>query len=133
VTDLELLNLAVNAMENAYSPYSEFKVGAALLCENGDVYCGANIENSSYSATICAERVALFKAVSDRQTSFKSMAVVGCYPVKTQDFCYPCGVCLQTLREFCAPDFKIITANSLGDIKEFTLKELLPYGFSLGR
>ena len=130
MTDKELLSLAVNAMKKSYSPYSNCKVGAALLCKNGKVFTGTNIENASFSPTVCAERVAVFKAVSEGETEFSGIAVVGGKDGKINGIFAPCGVCRQVLREFCDDDFPIILGESENEFKEVTLKELLPLSFS---
>ncbi len=130
MTDKELLSLAVNAMEKSYSPYSNCKVGAALLCKNGKVFTGTNIENASFSPTVCAERVAVFKAVSEGETEFSKIAVVGGKDGKINGIFAPCGVCRQVLREFCDDDFPIILGESENEFKKVTLKELLPLSFS---
>lgn len=130
MTDKELLSLAVNAMKKSYSPYSNCKVGAALLCKNGKVFTGTNIENASFSPTVCAERVAVFKAVSEGETEFSEIAVVGGKDGKINGIFAPCGVCRQVLREFCDDDFPIILGESEKEFKNVTLKELLPLSFS---
>ena len=130
MTDKELLSLAVNAMKKSYSPYSNCKVGAALLCKNGKVFTGTNIENASFSPTVCAERVAVFKAVSEGETVFSEIAVVGGKDGKINGIFAPCGVCRQVLREFCDDDFHIILGESENEFKKVTLKELLPLSFS---
>lgn len=130
MTDKELLSLAVNAMKKSYSPYSNCKVGAALLCKNGKVFTGTNIENASFSPTVCAERVAVFKAVSEGETEFSGIAVVGGKDGKINGIFAPCGVCRQVLREFCDDDFSIILGESENEFKKVTLKELLPLSFS---
>ena len=130
MTDKELLSLAVNAMKISYSPYSNCKVGAALLCKNGKVFTGTNIENASFSPTVCAERVAVFKAVSEGETEFSEIAVVGGKDGKINGIFAPCGVCRQVLREFCDDDFPVILGESENEFKEVTLKELLPLSFS---
>lgn len=130
MTDKELLSLAVNAMEKSYSPYSNCKVGAALLCKNGKIFTGTNIENASFSPTVCAERVAVFKAVSEGETEFSEIAVVGGKDGKINGIFAPCGVCRQVLREFCDDDFPIILGESENEFKKVTLKELLPLSFS---
>ena len=128
MTEKLLIEKALKATENSYSPYSGFKVGAALLCEDGEIYCGCNIENASFSATVCAERVAISKAVSEGKAKFKAIAVVGGKNGEITDYCTPCGICRQVLSEFCEGDFKIILFN--GDtIKVVTLNEILPLGF----
>lgn len=116
----ELCKEAVKAMENAYAPYSKFKVGAALLTKSGKVYTGCNIENASFSPTVCAERTAIFKAVSEGEREFEMLAVTAS----------PCGVCRQVLKEFCDDDFIILIINDDGYTK-YTLGELLPHGFKL--
>lgn len=125
----ELVSLALEARENSYSPYSGFKVGAALLTKSGKVYKGCNIENGAYSPTNCAERTAVFTAVSDGEKDFSAIAVVGGAD-EIKDFCPPCGVCRQVLSEFCTPDFEIHLFDG-EEIKTFTLGELLPESFKL--
>ncbi|MBQ9849491.1 MAG: cytidine deaminase [Clostridia bacterium] len=127
----ELINIALKAREKAYSPYSGFAVGAALLCKNGKVFSGCNIENSGYSATNCAERTAIFKAVSEGETEFERIAVVGgnSHEKIPSEYCPPCGICRQVMREFCDADFEIIIAKSESDYKVMTLAELLPMSF----
>lgn len=127
----ELIQLALEARQKAYTPYSHFKVGAALLGKNGVVYQGCNIENSSYTPTNCAERTAFFKAVSEGQYEFEAIAVVGgMEDEKELDFCAPCGVCRQVMMEFCDYDtFEVIIAKSPQEYKSFTLKEILPLAF----
>ena len=126
-----LLDAAVEASGHAYTPYSHFKVGAALLTANGKIYKGCNIENASYSSTNCAERTAIFKAVSEGCTDFKAIAIIGHKENEPLQFCPPCGTCRQVLAEFCEPDFEIVLMNDAGEIKVFTLAELLPEHFSL--
>jgi cytidine deaminase len=111
-------------MQKSYSPYSKYAVGAALLSADGRVFTGCNIENASYSPTICAERTAIFKAVSEGHLKFKRIAIAG----RSEDYCVPCGVCRQVMKEF-APDLEVICLNGKGEAKHFTLNELLPYGF----
>jgi cytidine deaminase len=126
----KLCELAKEAMTHSYSPYSGFKVGAALLCKDGTVYTGCNIENASYTPTICAERTAIFKAVYDGRRDFVAIAVCGGKDgVITGQF-PPCGVCRQVMREFCGDDFKILMVNPEG-YEEVTLAQLLPYSFSV--
>lgn len=125
----ELVSLALEARENSYSPYSGFKVGAALLTKSGKVYKGCNIENGAYSPTNCAERTAVFTAVSDGEKDFSAIAVVGGAD-EIKDFCPPCGVCRQVLSEFCTPDFEIHLFDG-EEIKTFTLGDLLPESFKL--
>jgi cytidine deaminase len=126
----KMCELAKEAMTHSYSPYSGFKVGAALLCKDGTVYTGCNIENASYTPTICAERTAIFKAVYDGRRDFVAIAVCGGKDgVITGQF-PPCGVCRQVMREFCGDDFKILMVNPEG-YEEVTLAQLLPYSFSV--
>ena len=121
----ELLNAALSARERAYAPYSKFLVGAAVLAKSGKIYTGCNIENASYGLTVCAERNALFSAVGEGEREFTALCVVG----DTEAPISPCGACRQVMAEFKVP--RIILANLKGDVKEYTLEELLPYGFSL--
>ena len=130
MTDFELINKAKDAMRFSYSPYSDFKVGSALLCKNGKVFTGVNIENASFSATNCAERTAFFKAISEGETDFCKIAVVGGKGGKITDFCPPCGVCRQVMAQFCEKDFEILLFN--GEIiKKYTLEEILPVSFEM--
>lgn len=126
----ELVSLALKARKFSYAPYSQFKVGAALLCADMSVYTGCNIESVAFSPTICAERTAIAKAVSDGKRDFIKIAVVGGKDEKIQNFCTPCGVCRQTLAEFCGHDFEIILSNEDGEIKIVRLSDLLPLSFS---
>lgn len=127
----ELIDLAMTARCLAHAPYSKFKVGAALLGSNGIIYMGCNVENASYSATNCAERTAIFNAVAEGQQKFEAIAIVGGIEDASElEFCAPCGVCRQVLREFCNPQtFEIILAKSVDDYKVITLEELLPMSF----
>lgn len=126
----ELIKQAFLARNRSYSPYSEFRVGAALLATNGEIYQGCNIESASYTPTNCAERTAFFKAVSEGITTFESIAIVGGKKGDVVDYCSPCGVCRQVMMEFCNPkEFKIILAKSEEEYKEYTLEEILPLGF----
>lgn len=128
----ELIRAAFEAQTHAYTPYSNFQVGAALLCENGEIYGGCNIENASYGACNCAERTAIFRAVYDGKRSFKAIAIVG-KPQKAEKFeyCAPCGICRQVMSEFCDPEtFEIILPCSETDYKVYKLKELLPLSFT---
>ena len=126
-----LVEMALEARMLSYAPYSKFKVGAALLGSNGVVYMGCNVENASYSATNCAERTAIFSAVSEGQREFEAIAIVGGQADASElEFCAPCGVCRQVIREFCNPEtFEVILARSVNDYKVFTLEELLPMSF----
>ena len=132
----ELIKTATEMTKRSYVPYSHFHVGAALLDSNGKVWTGCNIENAAYGPSNCAERTAVFKAVSEGARSFEAIAIVGGPEdengkVQIQDFCPPCGVCRQVISEFCDREFKIILANGNGEQKVFTLAELLPESFSL--
>ncbi|MCR5082793.1 MAG: cytidine deaminase [Parasporobacterium sp.] len=127
----DLVNAAKEVMKNSYSPYSDFKVGAALLSKDGKVYKGCNIENAAYGPSNCAERTAIFKAVSEGVKDFEAIAIVGGKSGIIEDFCPPCGVCRQVMAEFCHEDFKIILGGKDDDIKEFSLGELLPESFGL--
>jgi len=120
----ELKSAAGSMLGRAYAPYSRFPVGAALECEDGTVYTGCNVENAVYPAGICAERNAIFHAVAEGHTHFRRIVIAG----KSQDFCVPCGVCRQVMREF-SPDLEIICLNAAGEEKTFTLSELLPHSF----
>jgi len=120
----KLIHAAKQVSKFAYAPYSKFKVGAALLTKSGKIYSGANVENASYGLTVCAERVALFKAVSEGEKDFRSLAIY----TKTKDFTMPCGACRQVLMEF-SPNLSIIIVNAAGKIKKFSLSKLLPYPF----
>ena len=131
MNDHSLIQAAKNAMEHAYAPYSGYKVGAALLCDDGQVFTGCNIENASFSVTACAERTALFKAVSEGCRSFKALAVVGGKDGCCDDFAWPCGACRQALSEFCGEDFRVILATDDGQVRLTTLGELLPGSFHL--
>lgn len=123
-----LIQKAFEARENSYSPYSGFRVGAALLCGDGTVYTGCNIENRAYGPTNCAERTAFFKAVSEGRREFTAIAIVG--GSGEPEWCYPCGVCRQVMAEFCSPEeFRIICARSEEEYRMFTLGELLPEMF----
>lgn len=126
----ELIKCALDARRMSYSPYSGFAVGAALLCGDGTVYSGCNIENSAFSPTNCAERTAFFKAVSEGKREFVKIAVVGGNSEKEPDnYCPPCGVCRQVMKEFCKPDFEIIIAKTPEDFRVMTLADLLPASF----
>ena len=129
MTPNELISLAKQAMQRAYAPYSGFYVGAALLCADGSVYCGCNIENAAFSPTNCAERTAFFKAVYDGHRDFTAIAVVGGKNVVIEGLCPPCGVCRQVMAEFCSPDFLIYLGNVGEAYETIRLADLLPYGF----
>jgi len=120
----ELISLAKKACSNAYALYSKFNVGAALLTKNGKIFTGSNIENASYGATVCAERVAIFKAVSEGEREFESIAIY----TNTDELSFPCGICRQVMIEF-SKDLIIILSNEK-EKKIYTLKEILPYPFT---
>ena len=131
MTNEELILEAKKAREMAYTPYSHFKVGAALVTKSGKIYYGCNVENASYPVTNCAERTAFFKAVSEGDREFEKIAIAG-GPEGTEadEMCAPCGVCRQVMMEFCNPEkFQIILTDGKDKCLQFTLKELLPYGF----
>ena len=125
----ELCALAVEAMGRAYAPYSGYKVGAALLCADGTVYQGCNIENASFTPTVCAERTAFFKAVYDGHRDFTAIAVCGGKDGIIRDYFPPCGICRQVMREFCEDDFRIYMVGKDGVYLERTLNEILPDSF----
>ena len=124
VDNKELVDMAKKAMNYSYSPYSEFKVGAALKSSTGKVFLGCNIENSSYGATNCAERTAIFKAVSEGETEFEAIAIVS----SSGKLTFPCGICRQVMSEFFNDDTKILLEEN-NEIKTFTLKDFLPNAF----
>lgn len=131
MNEKELVDLAKKAAKSAYVPYSHHTVGAALLCKNGKVYLGCNIENAAYSPTNCAERTAFFKAVSEGEREFSAIAVVGGYELDFENYFAPCGVCRQVMAEFCnMKTFKVIFGKNGDEYKVFTLEEILPFGFS---
>lgn len=123
----ELIAAAIEAQKKAYAPYSRFRVGAALLDEQGRLYTGCNIENASYGATCCAERTAVFTAVAAGSRQIRRIAVVGDQP----EPCVPCGICRQVLAEFAAPDFELLAATPSGTAIRLSLTDLLPYAFRL--
>ena len=125
--DKELVEIALKAMGNSYAPYSNFSVGCALLCDDGSVYTGCNVENSSYGATLCAERVAAAKAISEGKTRFIKMAVIS----SGNEFTMPCGICRQFMSEFVGPGFEIICANRLSEFVKYNFSGLFPYAFEL--
>ncbi len=126
ISNEELVKIADEAKEFAYSPYSNFKVGAALLGKSGKVYTGCNVENSAYGATNCAERTAIFKAVSEGEKEFDKIAIMS----SSGDFTSPCGICRQVIFEF-IQDGEIILGTNKGEVKAYAVKELLPEGFKL--
>jgi cytidine deaminase len=121
----ELVQIAMRARLNAYAPYSSISVGAALLTENNKIYTGCNIENASYGATNCAERTAVFKAVSEGEKVFKAIAISS----NLKDYIFPCGICRQVLMEFSC-DIIIYVSNNYGEYKEYSLDQLLPFAFT---
>ena len=132
----ELITSAIKMQDFSYAPYSHFHVGAALLTKDDKIYTGCNIENAAYGPSNCAERTAIFKAVSEGVKDFQAIAIAGGPGDETgkptiKDFCPPCGVCRQVMSEFCKKDFKIILAKSPKEYKVYTLEELLPLSFSL--
>ena len=124
-----LCQKAVDMRSESYAPYSDFLVGSAILTKDGKVFTGCNIENSAFGPSICAERTAISKAVSEGYRDFAAIAIAGGKRDGELQYCAPCGVCRQVMREFCEPSFKIYLAKSAGDYKEFTLGELLPESF----
>lgn len=134
MTNESLITLALEARKMSYAPYSDFRVGAALLAKDGTVFKGCNIENVGFSATNCAERTAFFKAVSEGYREFEAIAIVGGKGDKPDDYAYPCGVCRQVMMEFCNPKtFRVITAISETEYLERTLEEMIPFGFGPGK
>ncbi len=129
MTEKELCALAIKATENAYAPYSGYKVGAALLTKSGKVYFGCNIENASYSPTNCAERTAFFKAISEGEREFFAIAIAGGKNGKIKGVFPPCGVCRQVMSEFCSKDFVVLLVKSENDFERYTLSQLLPLAF----
>ena len=126
---MNLMEIAKQARNNSYSPYSNFKVGAALLTKTKKVFKGCNVENASYSPSCCAERTAFVKAISEGEKEFEAIAIYGGKDGEC-DFCLPCGVCRQVMSEFCDKDFKIYVTNDK-EVKCYTLEELLPNSFKL--
>ena len=124
MSEHELMQKAIEVLDCAYIPYSHFPVGAALECDDGAVFTGCNVENAALGSTICAERTACVKAVSEGHRSFKRIAIAG----NSKDFCYPCGACRQFLYEF-SPDMEVICLNRAREAKRMTLRELMPCGF----
>ena len=134
LTKDQIRELAVKSLagiKNSYAPYSHFHVSAVLLCGNGAVYTGNNIENAAYTPSVCAERCAFFKAVSEGERDFTAIALCGGLNGVVKDYCAPCGVCRQVMAEFCDPEtFRIVLMNGDGEIRDYLLKELLPLGFT---
>ena len=131
MTNEELIIEAKKARQMAYTPYSHFKVGAVLVAKSGKIYYGCTVENASYSVTNCAERTAFFKAVSEGEREFEKIAIVGgAEGTEADEMCTPCGVCRQVMMEFCNPErFQIVLADGKEKCVQFSLRELLPYGF----
>lgn len=126
----KLIDTAIEQLKFSYTPYSNFKVGAALLAKNGEIYTGCNIENASYTPTNCAERTAFFKAVSEGVRDFQAICIVGGKKGELTEYTAPCGVCRQVMMEFCDPKtFQIILAIDKERYEIYTLKELMPLGF----
>ncbi len=129
MTNADLIALAAEMTRHSYAPYSHFHVGAALLCRDGRVWTGCNIENAAFGPTVCAERVAFFSAIRDGAQDFERLAVVGGEEGRITSFTYPCGVCRQVMREFCGDDFAVIVSDGK-EIREIALGDLLPHSFS---
>jgi len=132
ITDIQtdkLCQAAIDVRKNCHVPYSHFRVGATLLTSGGRIYTGVNVENASYGATNCAERTAVFKAVSEGETDFAAIAIAGGPEGGDLQYCPPCGMCRQVLAEFCGPDFEVILTDGKGEPRHFTLGELLPESF----
>ena len=126
----DLVKYAKEAMKNSYSPYSKYKVGAALICKNGKVYTGCNVENHGIMS-ICAERVAFTKAISEGEKEFDFIVICGGYDINNLEECLPCGYCRQFISEFVSSDFKIYTVDNKENVKEYKMKDLLPYSFKI--
>lgn len=130
MTEQELVQSALTAREQAYAPYSNYQVGAALLTEDGKIFTGCNIENASYGATNCAERTAFFKAISVGERRFTALAIAGGLENKpVSSYAFPCGICRQVMQEFCSPDFRVFIVKKYNDFQVYTLEQLLPFGF----
>lgn len=125
MTDRELLNIAAKAAENAYAPYSKFRVGAALECVDGTVFTGCNVENAALGSTICAERTAICKAVSEGRRDFKRIAIWG----DGENYCMPCGACRQVMAEF-NPELEVLCSKAGGRYVSYSLSKLMPYSFN---
>lgn len=130
MNEKELCKEAIDAMKNAYAPYSGYKVGAALLTEKEKLFAGCNIENAAYTPTVCAERVALFNAISSGERNFTAIAVAGGKDGVISGAFPPCGVCRQVMAEFCAPDFTVLVVTGEDSYKKYTLNELFPQAFT---
>lgn len=130
VNRAELIQAALDAQKNSYAPYSKFNVGAAVLCDSGKIYTGTNVENAAYPAGLCAERTAIFHAIAEGEKQICAIAIVGGLNFTASDYCAPCGMCRQVMREFAVPkEFLIIMAKSPTYYVEKTLEELLPMSF----
>ena len=129
MSDEKLMELALQAREGSYSPYSHFRVGAALLCADDSVYTGCNIENAAFTPGICAERTAIYKAVSEGKRAFTAIAIAGGPEGSAPALTAPCGVCRQVMREFCEDDFKVYLVGKDGVYLERTLAQILPDSF----
>ncbi|MDD3414131.1 MAG: cytidine deaminase [Lachnospiraceae bacterium] len=130
ISDKDIIRAALDARKKAYAPYSKFYVGAALVTQNNKIFTGCNIENSSYGATNCAERTAIFKAISEGEKKFTSIAIAGGKKLNPESYAFPCGICRQVMREFTNPkDFRVIVAVSEENYKVYTLEQLLPDSF----
>jgi len=127
----ELAQIALDMRRMAYVPYSHHSVGAALLAKDGRIFTGCNVENSAFSPTICAERTAFVKAVSEGCREFEAIAIAGGFEDVPEKYCAPCGVCRQVMTEFCGPDFAVLLVRSPEDRMEYILGELLPLGFKI--
>lgn len=125
----QLMQIANEMREKSYSPYSRFSVGAALVGKSGKIYTGCNIENAGFTPTICAERTAFFKAISEGEREFECIALVGGKHGEISDFCAPCGVCRQVMSEWCDKDFKLILGTP-DNFKVYTFEQLVPYAFT---
>lgn len=126
----EIIKKAVQMRGAAYAPYSRFTVGAAVLADSGRIYGGANVENATYGATVCAERNAIYAAVMAGARKILAIAICGGREGSSNDYCPPCGICRQVMREFCCPDeMNVVVAKSIDDFKVFKLSELLPESF----
>lgn len=126
----DIISACISAREKAYCPYSGFAVGAALKAKNGKIYTGCNVESAAFTPTCCAERLAFFKAVEAGETEFTAIAVIGGKRgSEVKSFCMPCGVCREVMREFCKPDFKIISVTDENNCKVFDFEEILPNSF----
>ena len=124
MNNTDLINLAIDARKNSYAPYSKFNVGAVAVTEDDNIYTGCNIENAAYSPSICAERTAIFKAISEGKKKIKKIVIVG-----SDDFTFPCGVCRQVIKEFATDKCEILVVNKNKEYKKYTIEELLPNSF----